>query len=66
MPAAPAPPPLPAPAPVIIDSEPTKVKTTVSKRKSLQQASKGTSGLTIPLSTGGATPSSMTNLSIGK
>ena len=58
-------PPAPAPAPVITSTEPTTVKTTRSKRESLQQASKGTSSLTIPLSTGGATPS-MTNLSIGK
>ena len=58
-------PPAPPPAPVITSTEPTTVKTTRSKRESLQQASKGTSSLTIPLSTGGATPS-MTNLSIGK
>ena len=58
-------PPAPAPAPVITSTEPTTVKPTKSKRKSLQQAGKGTSSLTIPLSTGGATPS-MTNLSIGK
>jgi hypothetical protein len=58
-------PPAPAPAPVITSTEPTTVKTTRSKRESLQQAGKGTSSLTIPLSTGGATPS-MTNLSIGK
>ena len=64
MPAPPEPPP-PAPAPVITDKQPTTVKPTKSKRESLQQASRGTSNLTIPLSTGGATPS-MTNLSIGK
>ena len=58
-------PPAPAPAPVITSTEPTTVKPTKSKRESLQQASMGTSSLTIPLSTGGATPS-MTNLSIGK
>jgi hypothetical protein len=58
-------PPAPAPAPVITSTEPTTVKHTRSKRESLQQAGKGTSSLTIPLSTGGATPS-MTNLSIGK
>jgi hypothetical protein len=58
-------PPAPAPAPVITSTKPTTVKTTRSKRESLQQAGKGTSSLTIPLSTGGATPS-MTNLSIGK
>ena len=62
---APPEPPAPAPAPVITSTEPTTVKTTRSKRESLQQAGKGTSSLTIPLSTGGATPS-MTNLSIGK
>ena len=58
-------PPAPAPAPVITSTEPTTVKPTKSKRESLQQANRGPSGLTIPLSTGGATPS-MTNLSIGK
>jgi hypothetical protein len=58
-------PPAPAPAPVITSTEPTTVKPSKSKRESLQQAGKGTSILTIPLSTGGATPS-MTNLSIGK
>jgi hypothetical protein len=58
-------PPAPAPAPVITSTEPTTVKPTKSKRESLQQANRGPSGLTIPLSTGGA-PSSMTNLSIGK
>ena len=62
---APPEPPAPAPAPVITSTEPTTVKPTKSKRESLQQASRGTSSLTIPLSTGGATPS-MTNLSIGK
>ena len=62
---APPEPPAPAPAPVITSTEPTTVKPTKSKRESLQQASRGPSGLTIPLSTGGAT-SSMTNLSIGK
>jgi hypothetical protein len=59
-------PPAPAPAPVITSTEPTTVKPTRSKRESLQQASRGASSLTIPLSTGGAIPSSMTNLSIGK
>ena len=58
-------PPAPAPAPVITSTEPTTVKPTKSKRESLQQATRGPSGLTIPLSTGGAAPS-MTNLSIGK
>jgi len=64
MPKAPEPPP-PAPTPVITSTEPTTVKTSKSKRESLQQAGKGTSSLTIPLSMGGATPST-TNLSIGK
>ena len=62
---APPEPPAPAPAPVITSTEPTTVKPTKSKRESLQQANRGPSGLTIPLSTGGAPPS-MTNLSIGK
>lgn len=68
MPKAPEPPP-PAPAPVITSTEPTTVKPTRTKRESLQQASKGTSSLSIPLSTGGASSAmtpSMTNLSIGK
>ena len=58
-------PPPPVPAPVQTTTEPTTVKTSKSKRESLQQAGKGTSSLTIPLSMGGATPST-TNLSIGK
>ena len=58
-------PPAPAPAPVITSTEPTTVKTTRSKRESLQQASRGPSGLTIPLSTG-SMPGSSTNLSIGQ
>ena len=68
MPKAPEPPP-PAPAPVITSTEPTTIKPTRTKRESLQQASKGTSSLSIPLSTGGASSAmtpSMTNLSIGK
>ena len=60
-----APPPPPAPVQAVTDTTPTTVKTSKSKRESLQQAGKGTSNLTIPLSMGGATPS-MTNLSIGK
>jgi len=59
------PPPPPAPAQAVTDTTPTTVKASKSKRESLQQAGKGTSSLTIPLSTGGAVPS-MTNLSIGK
>ena len=66
MPAMPEPPPpVPAPVQATADTTPTTVKPSKSKRESLQQAGKGTSNLTIPLSTGGATPS-MTNLSIGK
>ena len=66
MPKAPEPPP-PAPGPpqAVTETTPTTVKTSKSKRESLQQAGKGTSSLTIPLSMGGATPST-TNLSIGK
>ena len=59
------PPPVPAPVQTTTDTTPTTVKPSKSKRESLQQAGKGTSSLTIPLSTGGAVPS-MTNLSIGK
>ena len=60
-------PPAPAPAPVITSTEPTTVKPTKSKRQSLQQASQGPAGLTIPLSTGGGgAAASMTKLSIGK
>jgi hypothetical protein len=66
MPAMPEPPPpVPAPVQTTTDTTPTAVKPSKSKRESLQQAGKGTSSLTIPLSTGGAVPS-MTNLSIGK
>ena len=63
---APPEPPAPAPAPVITSTDPTSIKPTKSRRASLQQASRGPSSLTIPLSTGGAIPSSMTNLNIGK
>ena len=70
MPKAPEPPPpAPAPAQAVTETTPTTVKTSKSKRESLQQASKGTSSLSIPLSTGGASSAmtpSMTNLSIGK
>lgn len=59
------PPPAPGPPQAVTETTPTTVKTSKSKRESLQQAGKGTSSLTIPLSTGGAVPS-MTNLSIGK
>jgi len=64
MPPPPEPPP-PAPESVIgPGSQPTTVKTS-SKRASMQQASKGTSNLTIPLSTGGGM-SNMPSLNIGK
>jgi len=66
----PAPPEMPAPppaAPIPVTPEgakPTTIKTSMTKRASLQQASKGTAALTIPLSTGGMTASAP-NLSIG-
>lgn len=67
MPKPPEPPP-PPPAPVISPTmTPTVVKPTMTKRGAMQQASKGTSSLTIPLSTGGSpayTPPT-TNLTIG-
>ena len=48
-------------------TKPTTVKPSMTKRQSLQQASQGTSALTIPLSTGGMTPAAPAtpNLSIG-
>jgi hypothetical protein len=46
-------------------TKPTTVKPSMTKRESLQQASKGTSALTIPLSTGGMSTAGATNLSIG-
>jgi hypothetical protein len=62
----PPPPEAPAAPPVsaIEGKTPTTVKPTATKRASLQQASKGTSSLTIPLSTGGMTTGAP-NLSIG-
>jgi hypothetical protein len=63
MPAAPEPTP-PAPEPVITGTTPTTVKTSKSTRESLQQASSGTSALTIPLSTGGM-PTASPVLTIG-
>ena len=62
--------PSPAPAPVVTGNQPTTVKT-MSKRASMQQASRGPSSLSIPLggtsSGGGGTSStSLSNLSIGK
>lgn len=71
MPPPPEPPP-PPPAPVITGgTQPTTVKPTMSKRASLRQASKGPSSLTIPLGgssggAGGASSTSLSNLSIGK
>jgi len=63
-PEAPAPPPA-APIPVTPEgTKPTTVKPSMTKRASLQQASKGTSALTIPLSTGGMSAAAP-NLSIG-
>jgi hypothetical protein len=57
-------PPAPPPQPVMSPgAEPTTIKTP-SRRASLQQATKGTSGLRIPISTGGTMPS-MSNLRIG-
>lgn len=67
MPKPPEPPP-PPPAPVITSTQPTTVKPTMSKRASLRQASQGTSSLNIPLggTGGGASTTSLSNLSIGK
>jgi hypothetical protein len=67
MPPPPEPPP-PPPAPVITGNQPTTVKPTMSKRASLRQASQGTSSLNIPLggTGGGASTTSLSNLSIGK
>ena len=64
-PEAPAPPPQ-APIPVTPEgTKPVTVKPSMTKRASLQQASKGTAGLTIPLSSGGMSTAGTTNLSIG-
>jgi hypothetical protein len=63
MPKPPEPPPPPPESVIAPGAQPTTIKTP-SRRAALQQASKGTSSLTIPLSTGGATPN-MSNLSIG-
>lgn len=70
MPKPPEPPP-PPPAPVITGTQPTTVKPTMSKRGAMQQASRGPSSLSIPLGgslggTGGASSTSLSNLSIGK
>ena len=63
----PPPPEAPAapPQPVMPEgTKPTTVKPSMTKRASLQQASKGTSALTIPLSMGGMSAGAP-NLSIG-
>ena len=76
MPSAPAPP-APPPSPVIAPgTQPTTVRPTKTTRESIAQASKGTSNLAIPLSTGGMAPmksplsiggmNTTPNLSIGK
>lgn len=61
----PAPPPKPPspPEPVFTNKTPTTVEPARSRRSSMRQAAQGTSALTIPLSTGGAT---QTGLNIGK
>ena len=67
MPPAPQAPPPPPDAPIPVTPEnakPVTVKPTMTKRESLRQASKGTSSLSIPLSTGGM-DASTPNLSIG-
>ena len=69
MPKPPEPPP-PPPAPVITGTQPTTVKP-LSKRATMQQASRGPSSLSIPLGgsvggAGGSTSTSLSNLSIGK
>jgi hypothetical protein len=63
IPPPPEPPPPPPQSVIPPGTQPTTVKAS-SKRSSMQQASKGTAGLTIPLSTGGPAPSA-SNLSIG-
>jgi len=69
VPSAPAPSPMatpaPPPAPVIEPgTKPTSVKPAMTTRQNMQRASKGTSMLAIPLSTGGVTPTT-SPLSIG-
>jgi hypothetical protein len=57
--------PAPPPASVIeAGTKPTTVKPAVTTRQNMQRASKGTSMLAIPLSTGGVTPAA-SPLSIG-
>ena len=63
-PEAPAPPPQAAFSATPEGTKPTTVKPSKTKRESLQQASKGTAALTIPLSTGGMATGAP-NLSIG-
>ena len=69
MPKPPEPPP-PPPAPVITGTQPMTIKQPLSKRASMQQASRGPSSLSIPLggtaSGGGGASTSLSNLSIGK
>jgi hypothetical protein len=62
-PEAPAPPPS-SPYSATEGAKPVTVKPSMTKRASLQQASKGTAALTIPLSTGGMAPTAP-NLTIG-
>jgi hypothetical protein len=64
IPPPPEPPPPPPESVIGPNAQPTTIKIP-SKRAAMQQASKGTSNLTIPLSTGGAMPN-ISNLSIGK
>jgi hypothetical protein len=57
--------PAPPPAPVIEPgTKPTTIRPAMTTRQNMQRASKGTSMLSIPLGTGGATPSA-SPLSIG-
>jgi hypothetical protein len=62
-PEAPAPPPQ-APYAAPETAKPVTVKPSKTKRESMQQASKGTAALTIPLSTGGMSAAAP-NLTIG-
>lgn len=66
IPPPPEPPPPPPESTMGPGTKPTTIRPTVTARQSLKQAGKGTAGLTIPLSTGSATPSmSSSNLKIG-
>jgi hypothetical protein len=70
----PPPPPAPAITPGTSAALPTTVRPGATARRSLRQASRGTSNLTIPISTGtssttpaaGASSTGSTNLSIGR